>query len=276
MADGDAVIFFNYRGDRSIEISRAFEESDFHAFDRGRVPDVQYAGIMQYDGDLRLPKRYLVRPPAIDLTFGEYLVNNRVPQWACSETQKFGHVTYFWNGNRSGMFDSNYEKYVEIQSDNLPFDQAPQMKAKEITDAAIQALQSGRWKLLRLNYANGDMVGHTGNLNASITAMEVLDRELGRLARAVQKMGGILMVTADHGNCDEMYLQDKCGDFKTNQDGSLQARTSHTLNPVPFYIQGAPQGVRLNASGRLSNVAATALNLLGYEAPDDYDPSLLS
>ena len=174
------------------------------------------------------------------------------------------------------MFDSAYEKYVEVQSDNLPFDQAPEMKAKEITDAAIVALKSGRWKLLRLNYANGDMVGHTGNLKASITAMEVLDRELGRLAQAVQKMGGILMVTADHGNCDEMYLQDKCGDFKTNQDGSLQARTSHTLNPEPLYIQGAPQGIQLNANGRLSNLAATTLNLLGYKAPDDYDSSLIS
>lgn len=275
MADGDAVVFFNFRGDRAIEISRAFEEADFHHFDRGRVPKVQYAGIMQYDGDLLLPKRYLVSPPAIDLTISEYLVRNRVHQWACSETQKYGHVTYFWNGNRSGMFDDAYEKYVEIQSDNLPFDQAPEMKAKEITDAAIAALQSGHWKLLRVNYANGDMVGHTGNLKASITAMEVVDRELGRLAQAVAGVGGVLLVTADHGNCDEMLMHDKAGGFRTHADGSLQSRTSHTLNPVPLYLLGAPEGWQLSHGGRLSNLAATTLNLLGFEPPDDYDSSLL-
>jgi 2,3-bisphosphoglycerate-independent phosphoglycerate mutase len=274
--DGDAVVFFNFRGDRAIEISRAFEEGDFSAFDRGRVPQVMYAGMMQYDGDTLTPTRYLVEPPAIDLTFGEYLVKNRVPQWACSETQKYGHVTYFWNGNRSGMFDEQYEKYVEIRSDNLPFDQAPQMKAREITDAAIAAVQSRQWRLLRLNYANGDMVGHTGNLAASITAMEVLDQNLGRLAAAVKSANGVLVVTADHGNCDEMFLSDKTGNFKLEEDGRRQKRTSHTLNPVPLYISGAPGGWAVQGGGAISNLAATTLNLLGFSAPDDYDRSLLA
>ena len=128
--DGDGVIFFNFRGDRAIEITRAFEEGDdFQGFDRGRRPSVRFAGMMQYDGDLKLPSQCLVDPPRIDRTMGEYLAYNKVTQWACSETQKYGHVTYFWNGNRSGYIDKNFEDYLEIPSDNIAFDQAPTMQA---------------------------------------------------------------------------------------------------------------------------------------------------
>ena len=157
--DGDAVIFFNFRGDRAIEISRAFEEEDFHEFDRVRVPDVFYAGMMQYDGDAQIPKQFLVEPPAIDRTVSQYLCAAGVTSFAISETQKFGHVTYFWNGNNSGYIDERLEEYVEIPSDKVMFDERPWMKAAEITDAVIEAVRSGRYKFIRLNYPNGDMVG---------------------------------------------------------------------------------------------------------------------
>ena len=275
--DGDSVICFNFRGDRVIALSRAFEETQepFSGFERGRCPTVQYAGIVQYDGDLHLPTRYLVEPPAIDQTFGEYLAYNRVTQWACSETQKYGHVTYFWNGNRSGYIDKKTETYLEIQSDVVPFDQAPQMKATEITNAAIQAIQNGTSRFLRLNYPNGDMVGHTGNLEATIKAVEAVDVNLGRLMEATLAAQGVLMVTADHGNADEMFLRDTSGAFLRSELNQRRPCTSHTCNPVPLYIAGGPAGLRLTPNGGLANVAATALALLGYQAPTEYEPSLL-
>ena len=164
--DGDSLVFFNFRGDRAIEISRAFDDKNLTTITRGKRPDVLYAGMMEYDGDLHVPKRYLVEPPQIDRTLGEYLARAGVRQFACSETQKFGHVTYFWNGNRSGKFDDALEEYVEIPSDNVRFEQRPWMKAAQITDRTIEALRGGA-KALRINYANGDMVGHSGHLDAS-------------------------------------------------------------------------------------------------------------
>ncbi|HQG41808.1 MAG TPA: 2,3-bisphosphoglycerate-independent phosphoglycerate mutase, partial [Spirochaetota bacterium] len=183
--DGDSVILFNFRGDRAIEISRAFEDKNFNKFDRERYPDVVFAGMMEYDGDLHIPKNYLVFPPSIDKTVSEYLVHNGCKQFAISETQKFGHVTYFWNGNRSGMFDPQYEVYQEIPSDRVQFDQRPWMKAAEITDAVIEALNSNKYDFIRLNFPNGDMVGHTGNLEAAIIAAEVVDLCIGRLLKAI-------------------------------------------------------------------------------------------
>ncbi len=282
--DGASVVLFNFRGDRAMELSRAFEEDDFSEFDRRERPDVLFAGMMEYDGDLKIPKRYLVMPPAIDRTMGEYLVRNGVTQLAISETQKFGHVTYFWNGNRSGTFDASMETYVEVPSDVIPFDQRPWMKCAEITDGVIEHLQTGKFRHARLNYPNGDMVGHTGNLNASIIGVEAVDLQIGRLLPVIDKLQGALVVTADHGNADEMFEKDK----KTKQTaldehGNPKAKTSHTLNPVPFHIY-AP-GVELNigtsAKGSakapgLSNIAATVLGLLGFCAPSDYDHSLLS
>lgn len=280
MKDGDSVIFFNFRGDRAIEISRAFDDEQFDAFERGARPDVLYAGMMEYDGDAHIPSRYLVTPPAIDATMGEYLVHNGQQLFACSETQKYGHVTYFWNGNRSGMFDETKEQYLEVPSDNLPFEQRPWMKAAEITDATIAALATGRFDLLRINFANGDMVGHTGDHAASITAVEVVDLCLGRLLKAVAKAGGVALITADHGNADEMYMWDKkAGDFKRNSRGGIEAKTSHTLNPVPFHLFDAVGGrLALNEGVQgvgLSNVAATAIELLGFQPPEDYAQSLL-
>ena len=269
--DGDAVINFNFRGDRAIEISRAFTERDFDKFDRGRVPEVLYAGMMEYDGDLHIPPRYLVNPPAIDNTVSEYLCAANVPMFAVSETQKFGHVTYFWNGNRSGYINSSLETYVEIPSDKIPFDQAPKMKALEITDKTIELLKTGKYRFGRLNFANGDMVGHTGMMAAAVEAVETVDVCVGRLLKVVEELDGIAVVTADHGNSDEMW---------TEKNGVRSVKTAHTLNPVPFIIvdkhyRGEYHLAPIEKPG-LSNIAATLLNLLGYEKPADYDASLIT
>jgi len=276
--DGDAVVFFNFRGDRAIEISRAFDEAGFDRFDRVRVPKVTYAGMLQYDGDLKLPARFLVAPPAIRDTMGEWFSKAGLRQFACSETQKFGHVTYFWNGNRSGKFAG--ETWLEVPSDVVPFEQRPWMKAAEITDAMIAALQSGEYRTLRCNYANGDMVGHTGNFRAATMAVEAVDLQLARLLPVIDAMGGVALITADHGNADEMYEIDKKTKAPAqNKDGSYKAKTAHTLNPVPLIlydnVSGGRLGLKQAALAGLSNIAATVANLVGLEKHAAWDESLL-
>ncbi len=268
--DGDQVIFFNFRGDRAIEISRAFDESNFSYFDREFVPKVDYYGMMEYDGDLHIPKKFLVNPPMIERTVSAYLAAEKVTSFAISETQKYGHVTYFWNGNRSGYVDAKLEKYVEIPSDIIPFDQKPKMKAAEITEKTIELLKSGQYQFGRLNLANGDMVGHTGVMEAAIVAVETVDECVGKLIDIVNELGGVTIVTADHGNSDEMWTEEK---------GKRQPKTAHTLNPVPFVIidknwQGEYE-INRDLKGGLANVAATLLNLLGFEKVADYEPSLI-
>ncbi len=280
--DGASVIFFNFRGDRAIEISRAFEDDTFPYFDRGRRPQVLYAGMMQYDGDFAIPRRFLVPPPAIDRTMGEYLAHNGVPQLACSETQKFGHVTYFWNGNRGGKFDDALETYIEVPSDLIPFEQRPWMKAAEITDAVCRELASGAHRFARVNYANGDMVGHTGSLDAAVLAVEAVDLSLTRLCAALRALEGVALITADHGNADEMFEHDKKGAIQIDPlTGAPRARTSHSLNPVPFIVYDPTHPGRHTLrtdlpSAGLANIAATALRLLGYHPPEGYEPSLLA
>lgn len=278
--DGDSVVFTNFRGDRAIEITQAFEEKDFSRFDRKRVPNVCYAGMLQYDGDLNLPSRFLVPPPRIKNTMGEYLVKTGVSQYACSETQKYGHVTYFWNGNRTEKFSEELETYEEVLSDVVPFEQRPWMKAAEIADSLIAALQSGKYKYLRVNFANGDMVGHTGSLQAAIVALEAVDICLARILPVVDKLNGVAMVTADHGNADEMFETDKQGKAKLKEDGSPRAKTAHTLNPVPFILYDNTENkgkytLKKNPEFGLSNIAATVVNLLGYEAPEMWDESMV-
>jgi len=276
--NGASVVLFNFRGDRAIEISRAFEEADFPAFDRRGFPDVVFAGMMEYDGDTHVPKRYLVAPPAIDRTLGEFLASSGQQQLAISETQKFGHVTYFWNGNRSGTFDDQLECYVEIPSDRVPFEQRPWMKSAEITDRLIQELLSGRFQHARVNYANGDMVGHTGHYEATVLSVECLDLQLARLLPVVEKLRGALIVTADHGNADEMLeLDPKTGEAKRGARGEPRARTSHSLNPVPFhvYAPGVPVEVETASPLGLAHVAGSVLHLLGYAAPEGYERSPL-
>ncbi|WP_374487196.1 2,3-bisphosphoglycerate-independent phosphoglycerate mutase [Zoogloea sp.] len=276
--DGDSVVFYNFRGDRAIEITRAFVEDDFDKFDRVRHPKVTYAGMLQYDGDLQLPKRFLVAPPAIKDTSGEWFSKAGLAQFACSETQKFGHVTYFWNGNRSGKFDG--ETWQEVPSDVVPFEQRPWMKAAEITDALIAALQSGQYKILRCNYANGDMVGHTGNFQAAAIAIEAVDLALSRLLPAIDAAGGVALITADHGNADEMFeLDKKTKQPALNKDGSFKAKTAHTLNPVPLIlydnVSGGKLGLKQTPTAGLSSIAATVANLLGLEKHDKWDDSVL-
>jgi 2,3-bisphosphoglycerate-independent phosphoglycerate mutase len=270
--DGDAVVFFNFRGDRSIEISQAFTEKDFRGFDRGPLPDIVYAGMMEYDGDAHIPPRFLVHPPVIDRTLSEYLCAEGLKSFAVSETQKYGHITYFWNGNDSGYVDETLETYVEIPSDRVPFDDAPEMKAAEITAKVIELLRGGSYRFGRLTLANGDMVGHTGDMEAAKIAVEAVDRSVGELLPVVRELKGITVVTADHGNADAMYTLDK--------EGNRQVRTAHSLNPVPFVIDdtGYRGEYRMAAipNPGLSNVAATLLNLLGYQAPKNYDPSLIT
>ena len=280
--DGDSVVFFNFRGDRAIEITRAFEETNFDKFDRVRTPKVTYAGMLQYDGDLKLPKRFLVNPPAIKDTSGEWFSKAGIKQFACSETQKFGHVTYFWNGNRSGKFDG--ETYQEVLSDVVPFEQRPWMKSAEIADAMIEALHSGQYKTLRCNFANGDMVGHTGSFRAATMAIEAVDLALARLLPVIDALGGVALITADHGNADEMYeLDKKTKQPAQNKDGSFKAKTAHTLNPVPLILYdnvsagkcGGKLGLKQTPEAGLSNIAATTANLLGFEKHAKWDESLL-
>ncbi len=306
IVDGDAVVFVNFRGDRAIEISKAFEREEFPHFDRVRRPDVLYAGMMEYDGDLHIPSRYLVEPPAIDRTLGEYLCMNGVTQLAAAETQKYGHVTYFWNGNCSGLFDPEQGRYVEaapehvvtdtyraiarrsiletqieVESDRIPFEQRPWMKAGEVTDVVIDGLRSGDDRFVRVNYANGDMVGHSGDLTATISAVAAVDLSLGRLLEVIRELDGLAIITADHGNADEMIMIDKStGEFAVHENGEFKAKTSHTLNPVPCSLYDPRESGELRFREQhdefgLANVAATVLNLLGYRAPADYRESLL-
>ncbi len=280
--NGDSVIFYNFRGDRSIEISKTFDtpEGAFDKFDRVRVPKVVYAGMLEYDGDLHIPHKYLVSPPEITNTMSEYLTLTGVSQLAISETQKYGHVTYFWNGNRSGKFSEELETYIEVPSDVVPFEQRPWMKCAEITDKLIECIESGKYKYLRVNFPNGDMVGHTGSLLATRCSMEALDLQLARILAVLDKVGGVALITADHGNADEMYEMDKAGNPKADKNGKYKAKTSHTLNRVPCIIYDNVNADKYTVKANegnfgLSNVAATMVNLLGYEAPEMWDESII-
>ena len=277
--DNDSVIFFNFRGDRAIEISRAFEEVEFTKFDRKRFPKVVYAGMLEYDGDLHIPSRYLVAPPEIKNTLGEHLCKSGVRQLAISETQKYGHVTYFWNGNKSGKFDDKLETYIEIPSDIVPFEERPWMKAAEITDKLIEQMRTGKYDFVRVNFPNGDMVGHTGVFQATRIAVETVDLCLKRILSVVDELGGVAIITADHGNADEMFETDKKGNAKKDDNGTVKAKTSHTLNKVPFIIYdnyNAEKFTLKQGDFGLANIASTVANLLGYEAPDFWEESMIS
>ena len=270
MRDGDCVILYNFRGDRALELSRAFDGgAEFDKFDRGVMPKVKYAGMLQYDGDLKIPHSYLVNPPEIRHTLTEFLVNRDVAEYACSETQKFGHVTYFWNGNRSEKFSETLETWEEVPSDNRSFDEAPWMKCTEITDLMIDAVRSHKYGFIRCNYPNGDMVGHTGSMPATQIAVESVDLSLARLKKVCDEENVILLVTADHGNSDQMLEKDK--------KGNIKVRTAHSLNPVPFIIHDpeAKHPMKDNPDFGLSNIAATVAELLGFEPDPAWNESML-
>lgn len=268
IVDNDSVILFNFRGDRAIEISMAFDQKDFDKFDRKYYPNVVYAGILQYDGDLKIPARFLVNPPEIHNTLTEVMVEHGVNEYAISETQKYGHVTYFWNGNRSDKFSNELETYVEIPSDKVSFDERPWMKSAEITDTLIEALKSHKYGFLRVNYPNGDMVGHTGSLPATICSMEALDLALGRIKRVCKEEGYTMVVTADHGNADEM--------LEKNKKGVIQVRTAHSLNPVPFIIVDDDNKYEfVPGEFGLANVAPTIVKMMGFDIPQCWEKPMI-
>ncbi len=268
IVDDDSVVLFNFRGDRAIEISMAFDQKDFDKFDRKYYPNVVYAGLLQYDGDLKLPARFLVNPPEIHNTLTEVLVANHINEYAISETQKYGHVTYFWNGNRSDKFSEELETYVEIPSDKVSFDERPWMKSAEITDTLIEALKSHKYGFLRVNFPNGDMVGHTGSLPATICSMEALDLALARILKVVKEEGYTLLVTADHGNADEM--------LEKNKKGQIQVRTAHSLNPVPFIIVDDDTKYEfVDGNYGLANVAPTIVKMMDLEVPASWEKPMI-
>lgn len=268
IVDKDSVILFNFRGDRAIELSMAFDDVEFNHFNRGPKPDVCFAGMLQYDGDLKLPARYLVNPPEITNTLSEVLVKAGLHQYAVSETQKYGHVTYFWNGNRSSKFSEELETFKEIPSDNVSFDQRPWMKSADIVDDLIEAIKSKKYDFLRCNFPNGDMVGHTGSLPATIIGVESVDLGLSRLIKVCDEYGVTLLVTADHGNADEM--------LEKNKKGEIAVRTAHSLNPVPFiiYDKDVKYTIKDGKYG-LANVAPTVVKMLGLEAPSCWEASMI-
>ncbi len=276
--DGDAVVMFNFRGDRALEFSQAITETPFDHFERVRFPVVTFAGMCLYDGDLGVPQLYLVEPTYVPGTISELLAASGVRQFACAETQKFGHVTYFWNGNRSEPFNPELETYEEIPSDGHPFETRPWMKSAETADCVIEAVRSGAARFIRANFAGGDMVGHTANFPATVLALGSIDLAVGRIAALVRQAKGVLVVTADHGNAEDKVERDVAGRPRFADDGTPVWRTAHSLNPVPFIARDfSGRSLELtNVSGAgLANVAATLLNLLGFVAPDDYEPSLV-
>ena len=269
IANGDSVILFNFRGDRAQEISLAFDRKDFDHFDRGDYTGVKFAGMLQYDGDLKIPQHYLVQPPVIKHTLTEVLCAAGIHEYALSETQKYGHVTYFWNGNRSGKVSEELETYCEIPSDNVSFDQRPWMKSAEITDKLIEAIRSGKYDFIRCNYPNGDMVGHTGSMDATIIGVESVDLGLARLKAVCDECGVTMLITADHGNADEM--------LEKNKKGEIQVRTAHSLNPVPFIIYDKDQKFEIKPSDKygLANIAPTVIKMFGLEAPECWEDSMI-
>ena len=269
MIDGDSVILYNFRGDRAQEISMAFDgDASFDKFDRGVVPAVLYAGMLEYDGDLKIPHHYLVNPPTIRHTLTELLVENGIKEYACSETQKYGHVTYFWNGNRSGKVSEELEDYDEVPSDVRSFDECPWMKATEVADLVIKAIESHQYGFIRCNFPNGDMVGHTGNCLATEIAVESVDLQLARIKKVCDAEGAILLVTADHGNADQM--------LEKNKKGKIQVRTAHSLRPVPFIIYDKDERHEMkDGAFGLANVAPTVAELLGLKPYDCWMPSML-
>jgi 2,3-bisphosphoglycerate-independent phosphoglycerate mutase len=275
--DGHAVIFMNFRADRAIEFSRAMVEDGFKGFERGRRPAVLYAGMMTYDEDTGLPPLTLTAAGGVSRPFGRRLVELGLRQFRLAETQKYAHVTFFYNGGYREPLDPALEEYVLIPSDKVPsYAQAPAMKAREIGARARELILSRRFDYGLINFANADMVGHTGDLAAAVRAAEAVDAAVGEVIRALAESGGTALITADHGNADEMIsLNPKTGRREPN--------TRHSLNPIPAILfdprYGGPGDYRLlppdgGTPNTLSMLMATQYLLLGRLPPDDVERSL--
>lgn len=265
---GDALIYFDFRADRAIEIAQAFTYWDFPYFDRGDYTpdDVYFVGMTEYNSDTHVPEHRLVEPITISETLGEFLGSREISQLAVSETVKFGHITYYFNGN--SYEKAPREEHIEISSYTEPFETRPWMKAAEITDAVIGNL--GKYKFVRINYPGGDMVGHTADMEATVVAMEAIDISLTRIAAEVDRLGGVLIIVADHGNAEELI------------DAEGKPKTAHTLNKVPFILYDNTENRgKYQLSGvlnpGLSNLASTIAVLLGQgDYPLGWDKPLIS
>ena len=274
--DQHALIFTNFRGDRATEFSQAVLADDFPYFERYRCPEVLFAGMTQYDQDNQIPPDYLVGTPVVEEPFGKRILELGLKQFRLSETQKFAHVTFFYNGGYREPLDPLLENYHFIASDKIPsFAERPAMKAPGISKKAVEFINSGEYQYGLINFANADMVGHTGDLQATVRAVEAVDAALDNIVRAIDAVNGLLVITADHGNADEMLI--------SNQNGTLEISTKHSLNPVPFLIYDPLYNgdYRLKPFGQdynnnLSNIAATNFLLLGQAVPDDLAPSLFA
>lgn len=251
--DGDAVIFMNFRADRARELSRAFVEPDFNEFPRARLPKMAaYIGLTQYSAKIPAPAAFA--PSSLDNVLGEYLAKNGKTQLRIAETEKYAHVTFFFSGGREEPFEG--EERILIPSPKVAtYDLQPEMNAPEVTDRIVEAIEQQRFDVIIVNYANGDMVGHTGVFEAAVKAVEALDTCVGRIVEALDKVDGEALITADHGNVEQM--EDAC---------TGQAHTAHTTEPVPFIYVGKRK-VKVREGGVLADVAPTMLKLLGLEKP---------
>ena len=264
---GDALIYFDFRADRAIEIAQAFTYWDFPYFNRGSYTpdDVYFVGMTEYNSDTHVPEHRLVEPVRAEETLNRFLGANGVSQLAVSETVKFGHITYYFNGNSHEQ--ASGEDFVEVDSYTEPFETRPWMRCAEITDAVMDRL--GDYKFVRVNYPGGDMVGHTANMEATIMAMEAIDLSLKRLYARVRELGGCMVVTADHGNAEELL------------DVSGAPKTSHTTNKVPcIFCDDTANRERYDLAilrePGLANLTATMAVLLGLnDYPEQWSQSLI-
>lgn len=252
MEEGDVVIFMNFRSDRARQITRAFIEPDFDGFERAYVPKLaSLVTLTEYSEDFAVPVAF--PPERLHNVFGQYIARQGMRQLRIAETEKYAHVTFFFNGGEEQPFEG--EDRILIPSPNVAtYDLLPQMSAPKVTDELVKAIESRQYDAVICNLANPDMVGHTGNFEAAVQAIETIDTCLGRVTEALAKVGGELLITADHGNAEQM-----CG------NGTGQAHTAHTSNPVPFLYVGRPASVA--ASGVLADVAPTMLYLMGLDIP---------
>ncbi len=252
--EGDSIVFFNFRPDRAREISRTIVDPEFSGFDR-EFFNTYFVCMTQYDASM--PNVDVAfKPQTLTNTFGEYISRKGLRQLRIAETEKYAHVTFFFNGGVEAVYDG--EDRALINSPKVAtYDLQPEMSAIEVTDEVVKRIESGNYDVIVLNFANCDMVGHTGIFDAAVSAVETVDSCLGRTIDAIEKMGGIALVTADHGNADQML------DYDTND-----VFTAHTTNVVPLVMIGAENGLKLK-NGRLADLAPTLLDLMGLEKPEE-------
>jgi 2,3-bisphosphoglycerate-independent phosphoglycerate mutase len=256
ITNGDGVIFFNFRADRAKEITRAFTQTDFTAFTRISRPDLScFVTMTRYDDSFDLPAAF--GPEQLTGIFGEVLSRHGIPQLRLAETEKYAHVTYFFNGGEETAFDGEERILIPSPRDVATYDEKPQMSAFEVADRACREIRSGRFSFIVLNFANMDMVGHTGVLAAAVTACETVDQCVRQVVETIWETGGTAFVTADHGNSEQMVAP----------DGS--PHTAHTLNPVPFIIARAGLPAMRLKDGVLGDIAPTILKVLCLPQPEE-------